>query len=102
MTIYFGTDPEEQWYGFEQVRENFQENFQTYGKWTIMSTNLRIHQSGDVAFFSDEVELSARYKDSSIAEPGRMTGTLLRRNGQWKIAQAHFSFGVSNRELLPG
>lgn len=99
---YFGTDPEEQWYGYDQIRQNFEENFRTYGKWTIMSTNLQVHQSGDVAYFSDEVELAARYKDSSIAEMGRMTGTLVRHSGSWKIVQAHFSLGIPNRQLLPG
>lgn len=101
-TTYFGTDPEEHWYGYNQIRMNMEENFKTYGKWSIMSTNLKIRQSGDCAFFSDEVELAARYKDSAIAEMARMTGTLVNHGGQWKIAQAHFSMGVPNRELLPG
>jgi ketosteroid isomerase-like protein len=101
-TTYFGTDPDEQWYGISRIRENFEENFRTYGKWTIMSTDLRVHRVGDMACFSDEVELSARLGNSSIAEPGRMTGVLVRKDGAWKIVQAHFSFGVSNRELLPG
>lgn len=101
-TTYFGTDPDEQWYGYDQIREHFEENFRTYGKWNIMSTNLQVHESGDFAYFSDEVELAARYKDSSFAELGRMTGTLLRRNGAWKLVQAHFSLGTPNRELLPG
>lgn len=101
-TTYFGTDPDEQWYGYDQIRGHFEENFRTYGKWSIMSTNLQVHESGDFAYFSDEVELAARYKDSSFAELGRMTGTLLRRNGTWKIVQAHFSLGTPNRELLPG
>ena len=101
-TTYFGTDPEEQWYGFEQIRANFEENFRTYGKWTIMSKNLLVHSFGEMAFFSDEVELAARFGDSSIAEPARMTGALVRKDGKWKIIQAHFSIGVANHDLLPG
>lgn len=101
-TTYFGTDPDEQWYGYEEIRENIVENFRTYGKWSIMSTNLKVHESGDCAFFSDEVELAARYKDSAIAEMARMTGALRRYNGVWKITQAHFSMGLPNRQLLPG
>jgi len=101
-TIYYGTDPTEIWYGYDQIKSNFEENFRIYGKWTIMSKNLKIQQFEEVAIFSDEVELSARYEGSSIAEDARMTGTLIRRNNSWKIVQAHFSFGIPNKELLPG
>jgi ketosteroid isomerase-like protein len=100
--VYFGTDPDEQWYGYEQIHSFFEDLFRTYGKWTIMSKNLVVQQLAEAAIFSDEVELSARYGESSIAQDARMTGALIRENGQWKIVQAHFSFGVPNSELLPG
>jgi ketosteroid isomerase-like protein len=100
--VYFGTDPDEQWYGYEQIRSFFEDLFRTYGKWTIMSKKFVVQQFGEVALFSDEVELSARYGGSSIAQDARMTGALIHQNGTWKIIQAHFSFGVSNSELLPG
>ena len=101
-TTYFGTDPHELWYGFEQIKENVEENFRTYGKWTVMSKNLQVHRVGDTAIFTDEVELSARYEGSSIAEDARMSGVVVLKDGLWKIAHVHFSFGISNRELLPG
>jgi len=101
-TTYFGTDPHELWYGYDQIKENIEENFRTYGKWTVMSKNLQIYRVGDAAVFTDEVELSARYGGSSIAEDARMSGVLTFQDGQWKIAHVHFSFGIPNRELLPG
>jgi ketosteroid isomerase-like protein len=67
-----------------------------------MSKNLRVQQFGDVAIFTDEVELSARFGGSSIAEDARMSGVLLRKDNQWKIIHAHFSMGIPNTELLPG
>lgn len=101
-TCYFGTDPGELWYGYDQIRANMEENFKQYKKWTIMSKNLVVHQFGEVAVFTDEVELSAHYGDTGIAEESRMTGVLIRHQGEWKILQAHFSLGVTNAELLPG
>jgi len=101
-TGYFGTDPSEIWYGFDQIKANLGENFRTYGKWNIMSKNLVVHQVGDMAVFTDEVELSARFRESSIAEDARMSGVLVHENGEWKLLQAHFSFGIPNSELLPG
>ncbi len=101
-TTYLGTDPHELWYGFDQIKENIEENFRTYGKWTIMSKNLLVHRTGDLAVFTDEVELSARFGGSSIAEDARMSGVLVLKEGVWKIFQVHFSFGIPNRDLLPG
>ena len=101
-TVYIGTDPHEIWYGFNQIKESIEENFRTYGKWTVMSKNLQVHRAGDAAFFSDEVELSARYGGSSIAEDARMSGVLVLQEGKWRIAQVHFSFGIPNHDLLPG
>jgi uncharacterized protein (TIGR02246 family) len=101
-TVYFGTDPEEQWYGYDQIKSFFTDLFRTYGKWAIMSKNLNVEQFGEIALFSDEVEISATHGASSIAQDGRMTGALMKQNGQWKIVQAHFSFGTPSSELLPG
>src|SRR5688500_3924211 len=78
-TTYFGTDPHELWYGYEQIKENIQENFRTYGKWTVMSKNLQVHRVGDAALFTDEVELAARFGGSSIAEDARMSGVLVKK-----------------------
>ena len=100
--VYIGTDPHEVWYGYEQIRMNIEENFKMYGSWTIMSKNLIVHEFGDVAEFTDEVELSARLQSSSIAEDARMSGVLIREKQQWKILQIHFSFGIPNTNLLPG
>jgi ketosteroid isomerase-like protein len=101
-TVYLGSDPQESWYGIDEIRANFLENFKTYGKWTVMSKDLRVYQAGEVAYFTDEVEFSARLGGSSIAEDARMSGVLIKKDGKWKIAQAHFSFGVPNQQLLPG
>jgi ketosteroid isomerase-like protein len=101
-TTYFGTDPTELWYGYEQIKSNFGENFREYRKWTIMSKNLVVHQFGEVVVFTDDVELSAHHGDTGIAEDARMSGVLIKDRDGWKIIQAHFSLGVPNRELLPG
>ncbi len=101
-TVYLGSDPHELWYGISEIKAHFLENFKTYGKWTIMSKNMIVRQEGDVAFFTDEVEFSARLGGSSIAEDARMSGVLVKKDSKWKIAQAHLSFGTPNRQLLPG
>lgn len=100
-TVYFGTDPGELWYGFDEIEANILNNFRKYGKWTIMSKNLVIQQYGDVATFTDDVELSVRHRENSIAEEARVSGALVRSDGEWKIVQAHLSLGIPNKKLLP-
>ena len=75
-SVYFGTDPEEQWYGYDQIKSFFTDLFSTYGKWSIMSKNLNVHQFGEIVLFNDEVEISATHGASSIAQDARMTGAL--------------------------
>lgn len=100
-TVYFGTDPGELWYGYYEIETNILDNFRKYGTWTIMSKNLVIEQYGDVAIFTDDVELSVRHHENSIAEEARVSGALIRSDGEWKIVQVHLSFGIPNKKLLP-
>jgi hypothetical protein len=100
-TTYFGTDPGELWYGFEEIETNLRENFRIYGKWTIMSKNLLVQELGEIAIFSDDVELSVRHGENSIAEEARVTGVLVRKDTDWKLLQVHLSFGIPNQKLLP-
>lgn len=101
-TTYFGTDPQELWYGYAEIKANIEKNFKKYGKWTVMSKNLTVQELGDVIIFTDEVELSARYAGSSIAEDARISGVLVKKDSEWKVLQVHLSFGTPNNQLLPG
>ena len=59
--------------------------------------DLGIHVKGDVAW----VEGQARFVRADGAErPVRMTGVLVREDGQWKVVQSHASLGVPNADIF--
>lgn len=82
--IFIGTDATERW-GMAE--------FERYSRptkgWRYDLTRRHIVQHGDVILF-DELLNSPSYGVS------RGTGTLIKTNGEWKIAQYHLSFPIPN------
>ena len=55
------------------------------------------HIQGDVAW----AEGRGRFTRAGGGErPVRMTGVLIRENGQWKVVQSHASIGVPNADIF--
>lgn len=62
-----------------------------------VADDIDIHIQGDVAW----AEGRARFTNASGGErPVRMTGVLVREDGQWKVAQSHASIGVPNADIF--
>ncbi|MEL4280189.1 nuclear transport factor 2 family protein [Shewanella mangrovisoli] len=82
--IFIGTDATERW-GMAE--------FERYSRptkgWRYDLTSRHLVQHGDVILF-DELLNSPSYGVS------RGTGTLIKTNGEWKIAQYHLSFPIPN------
>ena len=82
--IFIGTDANERW-GMEE--------FERYSRpttgWRYDLTKRALLQYGDVMLF-DELLTSPTYGVS------RGTGTLIKTDGKWKIAQYHLSFPIPN------
>lgn len=82
--IFIGTDATERWSMAE---------FERYSRptkgWRYDLTRRHLVQHGDVILF-DELLNSPSYGVS------RGTGTLIKTNGEWKIAQYHLSFPIPN------
>ncbi|MFB2651741.1 nuclear transport factor 2 family protein [Shewanella seohaensis] len=82
--IFIGTDATERW-GMAE--------FERYSRptkgWRYDLTRRHLVQHGDVILF-DELLNSPSYGVS------RGTGTLIKTNGEWKIAQYHLSFPIPN------
>ncbi|HEY5362375.1 MAG TPA: nuclear transport factor 2 family protein [Streptosporangiaceae bacterium] len=56
-----------------------------------------IHVQGDVAW----AEGRGRFMSAGGGErPVRMTGVLIREDGQWKVVQSHASIGVPNADIF--
>jgi ketosteroid isomerase-like protein len=62
-----------------------------------VADDIDVHLQGDVAW----VEGRGRFTRADGAErPVRMTGVLVREDGQWKVVQSHASIGVPNADIF--
>lgn len=82
--IFIGTDVNEHW-----DKAQFEQYARPTKGWKYDLTRRRMTQQGDVIWF-DEILHSASYGVS------RGTGTLIKTDQGWKIAQYHLSFPIPN------
>jgi ketosteroid isomerase-like protein len=62
-----------------------------------VADDIDIHVQGDVAW----AEGRGRFTSAGGGErPVRMTGVLIREDGQWKVVQSHASVGVPNADIF--
>jgi ketosteroid isomerase-like protein len=93
--VHIGTDAEEWWTG-KQVADAAAAS---PGGDDILASadDIDVHIHGDVAW----AEGHGRFTNASGGErPVRMTGVLVREDGQWKVVQSHASIGVPNADIF--
>ena len=80
-------------YGYENVADSLREQTRTTEDWTVESHRLTVEEAGDHARFADEVTLEWTDHEAETRHrfETRWTGTLVRRNGDWRFATMHVS-----------
>jgi ketosteroid isomerase-like protein len=93
--VHIGTDAAEWWTGVQVV-----DAVAAVGSGDdirLVADDIDIHVLGDIAWS----EGRGRFTRADGAErPVRMTGVLVREDGQWKLVQSHASIGVPNANLF--
>lgn len=93
--VHIGTDAEE-WWTSKQVADAVAAVAGGDGVQAV-ADDIDIHVQGDVAW----AEGRGRFTNASGGErPLRLTGVLIREDGQWKVAQSHASIGVPNADIF--
>jgi ketosteroid isomerase-like protein len=93
--VHIGTDAEE-WWSSGQVVDAVAA---TGGGDDIraVANDIDVHIHGDIAW----VEGRGRFtRADGAGRPVRMTGVLVREDGQWKVVQSHASIGVPNADIF--
>jgi uncharacterized protein (TIGR02246 family) len=92
--IVYGSNPSDRRYGWRQTEEYLRDYFASVESIEVVlkERNIRVHASGDVAWFAQvltwrEVEKGKTYTMDGL----RFTGVLEKRNGAWLIVQLHAS-----------
>lgn len=97
MVIY-GTDAPEQWVGWEPFKTTVAEMFTALEsiKITVKNRSIKVHSSGDVAWFSQIWDWDLVVEGKPVRSEGqRFTGVLEKRNDEWVFVQFHNSVPVS-------
>ena len=91
-----GTDPDEWWSGREKVAQSFRQQLEATGGFPLEAGDPEGYASGDVGWFATRFSFTF----PGMPEiPTRLTGVVVREDGDWRAAQLHVSIGVSNEEV---
>jgi len=91
----FGTDEDENFYGWEKYKSVHEVQFKAVRSFQFKSTDRRVFEHDDTAWFSDRVHWKIETKTGETVDTKvRITGVLVKENGNWRIVQWHVSQGV--------
>ena len=96
--LVIGTDPQEWWSGRDTVLAAFRAQAEAMGGgFPVQAGDPVAYSHGDVGWIADRPTMTG--PDGS-SMPFRLTVVTVRDGGDWKVAQMHFSLGVSNEEAF--
>lgn len=97
-----GTDAVKRWVGWEALKESIQKQFDSFedSKISLKDQVIKVHNSGNVAWFSEVTEWSLVAQGQQVRIEGfRFTGVLEKRNSNRVIVQFHASVPVSGQAI---
>lgn len=100
--IVFGTDADERVVGWERLRQLSIEMFESVDETdlTVRDRVIKVHRSGEVAWFSEINDYSMVSMGKSLKLSGlRFTGVLEKRSDNWIVVQWHVSVPVAGRAV---
>lgn len=98
--VIFGTDVNERWIGWKPLKEAVEKQFASFekAKMTCKDQVIKVHHSGQVAWFSEILDFDVVAQGQPVRIEGtRMTGVLEKRNGSWLFVQGHYSVPVAGQ-----
>ncbi len=95
--LAIGTDPTEWWAGYATITRMFKAQLQETGGFQILGDNPEAYTEGSVGWVAGQPRLKL---PDGTEIPFRLTAVFRKEQEEWKIVQWHFSFGISNEDLL--
>lgn len=77
--------------GYEEIEAGLREQSETTDDWVVESGRLEVTECDGVAWFADDVRMAWTGKDDRHDHETRWSGTLRRREGEWKFVSMHVS-----------
>lgn len=95
--ILIGTDSDENYVGWEQIKKAIQKQFGSFESVLISITDQKIHtdMDGRTAWFSQTLNYNFINNGEAMSFEGiRSTGILQKQDGNWQIVQVHLSVPI--------
>lgn len=91
--VIYGSQKGEKWTILRDFKEAVVHNWEMAPSVKVKYTNQRIevHSSGDAAWFATEISFNMEMDGKPVEIGGRLTGVLVKKNGDWKFRQTHYS-----------
>lgn len=96
--ILYGTDSDERLMGWVNIKNAIQDQFNHITDTYISASDqfIKLNCTGNTAWFAETLNYNFVYNDKAKTYEGlRFTGVLEKKDGQWKIVQAHLSVPAS-------
>ena len=99
--IIFGTDAAEYWVGYEAARESLEFQLGVFEdtEGTVRNQVVKVHESGEVAWFSEMVDMELTSGGERVELTGWFSGVMEKQNDAWTIVQFHASVPVSGQAV---
>jgi ketosteroid isomerase-like protein len=98
--VNFGTDAAERLVGWTASKDSMEAQMKAIDLEEVAVRNqvFKIHPSGEVAWFSEVVDMKGKGQGQPFSVQGcRLTGVLEKRDGNWLISQFHYSVPVAGQ-----
>ena len=90
--LSYGTNLDQKVRGLQAVRQAFADDFDGFESASLSITWSQVCAQGEVAWVAADCEALMRVEGESYRTKARATTVLLKRQGQWLVAQSHLSF----------
>ena len=95
--LMIGSGADEKSVGLNQFTKSLMRDWNQSEKASINFKDIAVSAAGAVAWFATDVTFSGQINEEKFDLPGRLTGVMEKRDGEWLLVQMHFSVPSSEQ-----
>jgi len=96
--LIIGPGEDEKCVGINQFVKNLRRDWEQSDSVTIEHKDILVSVAGSVAWFATDIVFHGKVNSSNFTYPGRLTGVLEKRDGNWLFMQLHLSAPSAQQE----
>lgn len=96
--LMYGTGADEKRVGIAEIQKQAERDWAQSESTDIVYDWTSVSAAGNVAWTASDCRFVVRAGGQEFTVPARLTSVLERQNGEWRVAQAHFSMPSASQE----